>query len=137
MNSLKTILLIDDDAPTNFLNKYIINTGNYTEECFSVNNTEAAISFIKKYSNQKGFLPELIFLDLNMPGLDGWDFLKIYQSLKLEAKTNIYILSTSTREMDRLRLEKYSFVKGYHTKPLSNEKLDGIFKEIHCNTISE
>jgi len=131
MHLLDSILLIDDDTSTNFLNRYIIDKGNYTKKCHCVDSAEEAISFLKYYKKEIGKLPDLILLDLNMPGLDGWDFLDLFKELDLENNTtNIYILTTSTREADKVKLKKYNFVNGFHAKPLNGHKIETILDEI-------
>jgi len=62
---------------------------------------------------------DIILLDLNMPEMNGWDFLEEYQKLSVH-KSNVYILTSSLDTRDKLRSKEYEVVKGYFDKPLKN-----------------
>jgi CheY-like chemotaxis protein len=71
--------------------------------------------------------PQIIFLDLNMPVMNGWDFLDVLQRKNI--KLDVYILTSSVDPNDKKKAEKYENVKGFLTKPLSKETLEPI---LHC-----
>jgi CheY-like chemotaxis protein len=74
-------------------------------------------------------LPDLIFLDLNMPGFSGWDFLEEFERLQSSFRKaiNIYIVSSSIDPNDKLNASQYHFVKGFLTKPVKKERLEMIY----------
>ena len=114
----KIIVLIDDDHITNFLNKQIIEHVLKTIPVMVFTDVDTALFYLKEY-DQQGDL--LIFLDLNLPTKDGWDFLDAYSNF--ETKSNVIVLSSSLLETDSITARKYSCVVDYVTKPLSFEYL--------------
>ena len=124
MNKLNCILLVDDDGSTNFLNYRIIKKLDITETIETAVNGDKAIQFITQFAfHNNNNAPEVILLDLNMPGADGIDFLTAFKKMNLDNKASvkIIILSTSSHPKDMLVInEEYL---GYITKPLTAEKL--------------
>ena len=126
MNKLKEILLIDDSRGTNILNKRIMEEMNIAYKITTLNNGKAALEYLTNMNNEGGYPdPELIFLDINMPVMDGYQFLEKYAE---EQHTNsslkpIIMLSSSANEVDLVRSQLYSMVKGYQSKPLTQEKI--------------
>jgi len=127
---LNCVLFIDDDEPTNFLNEMIIENADCTGHIEIASSGEQALRYL---SNNKGCIdknnihpcPDLIFLDINMPAMDGWEFLKEYNDLEDEQKGNIVIimLTTSLNPDDKLRAEGTPHISGFENKPLTEEKL--------------
>lgn len=124
MNKLNSILLIDDDQINNFINKRIIKKLGITEEIKVAMNGEEALYQIKNYCNETGHCPELIFLDINMPVMNGFEFLSEFHNLPLENKKDvkIIVLTTSTNPIDMQKLKEYS-IKGFLNKPLTEKKI--------------
>lgn len=130
MKKLKCVLLVDDDSINNFINERLIKKIDLTEEVnISLNGKEALEHLLKRSSEGKN-VPELILLDINMPVMDGFEFLDAFQKLELPNKNSIIIvmLTTSTNPSDTERLENTG-VAGYINKPLTEQKLkDAITK---------
>jgi CheY-like chemotaxis protein len=123
---IRSILLVDDDEITNIYNKLVIQKNYSVNEIIEAKNGLEAITFIKKLQQEeRGSLPDIIFLDLNMPILNGWDFIEEYTSLKVK-RSKIFILTSSPNPDDEDRARKYSVVSGYYTKPLTNTYLNQI-----------
>lgn len=131
MKKLNCILLVDDDEPTNFLNKMILEDVNCAKTIEVAESGRSALTYLEKAS-QKGnhSSPDLIFLDINMPAMNGWEFLEQYSSLKQRHKANVVIvmLTTSLNPDDRAKASKIPDVSGFETKPLTPEKLQSILK---------
>jgi len=124
MNKLNCILLVDDDGSTNFLNYRIIKKLEIAEAIETAVNGDKAIQFITQFAyHHNNNAPEVILLDLNMPGADGFDFLTAFKKMNLanKNKVKIIVLSSSSHPKDMVAInEEYL---GYITKPLTAEKL--------------
>jgi len=124
---LSCILLIDDDFDDNVFNKIIIRKMDITETVAEASDGVEALEHLKARSTP----PELIFLDINMPRMNGWEFLEQYKDLdpKQKAKTIIVMLTTSANPDEIKKAQEIEEVSGFKTKPLSKEMLTGILQE--------
>ncbi|WP_456461992.1 response regulator [Reichenbachiella sp.] len=122
MNQIDHVLLVDDDVPTNFIHEVILKKTNRFKQIGSVLSATEALDYLQVSR------PNLIFLDINMPALSGWDFIDQFRSLPLEQKENIVIimLSTSMDPKDRQRAEICSEIQEFVSKPISVEKVEDI-----------
>ncbi|MBN9383647.1 MAG: response regulator [Chitinophagaceae bacterium] len=131
---LNCILLIDDDEPTNFLNRITVEQVNCTRHIQIVQSGQEALDFLMhkgKYEYVPDLLhPDLIFLDINMPAMDGWEFLSKYRQLPSEQKACIVMimLTTSLNPDDHLRAREIPEVNGFEHKPLKVDRLKEILK---------
>lgn len=132
MTPVKNLLLIDDDEIFTFMTKRIIEKTNLAEQIKIFVNGKDAIDFLKTIVNQDGILPEIIFLDLSMPVLDGWGFLEEYIQLKPKfgKKIILYIISSSVSPNDHERAKTYSDVSDFIIKPLTKDKFIDIIKNL-------
>jgi CheY-like chemotaxis protein len=123
-NKLDRIMLIDDDDSDNFLHKMIIEEMGIANEVTVAEDGAEALEMLKKEGQKQ---PELIFLDINMPKVNGWEFLAEYGRLGLQdvGKTIIIILTTSLNPNDEKRAtsEFSKQISGYYIKPLTEEIL--------------
>jgi CheY-like chemotaxis protein len=119
---LKCILLVDDDEFTNSLHRTIIEDVGISKNIEIAESAGAAIDLLECPRKEDCKAPDLIFLDLNMPGLSGWDFLDMYSNKKknCQNKSLIIILSNSTNPYDRKKAEAYEQVGGFRSKPLTD-----------------
>lgn len=123
---LNRVLLIDDDESTNFLHKIVL------EDTIDIKSIEVAETVKEAFEllerrDKNDADPELIFLDLNMPGMTGWDFLEKYR--ELNKNSVIFILTTSANPDDKKKAEKIKEVTGFRNKPLTNEMVKEIILE--------
>ena len=133
---LNCILLIDDDGDTNYFNKYLLTKMEVAEKIQVTTSGLEALDFL---SNGGRFLtngdkypsPMLIFLDLNMPVMNGWEFMEEYHKLSEEQKGKIVlIMLTSSPNPDDLQKSKsMEDVDGFVKKPLTEESMRGILEE--------
>lgn len=119
------ILLVDDDPINNYLNLRLLDSLHVADEVKVCINGMEALEFLKSLSDQS---PDLILLDVNMPVLDGFEFLNAFDDLKITQKDNIKIvmLTTSSAMSDLEKIESL----GYEVinKPLTEEKILNILK---------
>jgi len=119
--SKKNIMLVDDNDIFNFIMKKLIQNVDSEHNVHAFTYPEEAIAMLEEIK------PDIIFLDLNMPIIDGWEFLNDMQKKNLNYKT--YILSSSTSQTDIQRSSVYKNVNGYLTKPVGEEKLAEILQK--------
>ncbi len=122
----KTALLVDDSYIDNQINIRVLESNNYAETII-VQPPVEAIEYIKE-SILKNNLPEVLFLDIRMPIMDGFDFLSALDQIVgfEESKIKIYVLSSSLNPQDFKEIRQNKLVSAFLCKPLTNE----IFKEI-------
>src|SRR5438128_1021048 len=120
-NKLNCILLVDDDEPTNYLNKLILEEVNCAQNIKVAENGSSALQYLESSDteNPEHPCPELIFLDINMPAMNGWEFLEKYSQLDKRHKANVIVvmLTTSLNPDDRAMANKMPDVAGFETKP--------------------
>ena len=123
---LNCILLIDDDEPTNFLNKMTLEQSGCTEYIRAVQSGQEALHYLEGCGEGRSPRPDLIFLDINMPAMDGWEFLERYKVLPPERKADIVLimLTTSLNPDDELRTHDMPEVSGFEHKPLNQGQLN-------------
>ncbi len=121
----RDICIIDDDQIYQLIIKKVIErTGEFDSYCFYNDGIEA----IEKLKSSECSLPEIILLDINMPQMDGWQFLDslIAHRPNFHLETIIYIVTSSIAHSDRDKAKSYKEVSGFLSKPLSVEKLKEI-----------
>ncbi|HXA02109.1 MAG TPA: response regulator [Cytophagaceae bacterium] len=124
MQRFNCVLLVDDDGITNFINHRLLKKLNITEDIQSAMNGDKAMQFITQFAFQNNnCCPELILLDLNMPGSDGFDFLNAFKNMSFvnKDKVKLILLTTSTHTKD-LNIVHQEYI-GYINKPLTEHKL--------------
>lgn len=128
------VLLIDDRQDHNYLNEIIIGDTELFGNIHAVSSGQEALDHLLASNNnptEEMPYPDIIFLDINMPIMNGWDFLDELSTLtpKLKRIPKIYMLSTSSYHKDILRSEEYGVVSGFITKPLDDELLKEIYNK--------
>jgi CheY-like chemotaxis protein len=121
---MKNVLLVDDDFVFTFLNKKIISSLKFVNEIDTAQNGQQAIEMLSASVESDRPLPDIILLDLNMPVMDGFEFLDAFKSMKLPQKDRIkIIIVTSSMHPDDVQRAKDYGVTSYLTKPLKEEGL--------------
>ena len=127
---IKTILCIDDDPITLMLCKKVITKVSFSEEIIFASNGQEAYELLKKLCLEKelGNVPNLIFLDLNMPVMNGWEFLdSIETDLKSNLKnTKVIILSSTIDPADYNKAKQYEMVSHFLSKPITVDMLENL-----------
>ncbi len=135
MARFNSTLLIDDDTITNHLSKRLLEKFNIANGIFTVPNGEEALKFIVNYDPDFNSCPELIFLDINMPVMDGFRFLDMYKDLIFLNKDNVIIvmLTNSASETDIRKCKSFG-VEYFLNKPLTEQKLNELFEKISVDS---
>lgn len=143
MHKIECVLLVDDDYASNYLTEMIIQDMNFTSQVYSVRDGKAALEFMQQHCSSpkedaQPRCPDLILLDINMPIMDGFEFLEEYEKLQIKRKNPIFIilLTTSTNLRDVEKAKKYS-VTAYLEKPLSEEKLKKALAQYNIAGLTE
>ncbi|UOG36613.1 response regulator [Leptospira noguchii] len=136
---LKCILLIDDNQDDNFFHERVIYKGNYAEKVIAKQSGQEALLFLKNKSKNIEPFPNLIFLDINMPGMNGWEFLEEYKKLdqELQTSTLIIMLTTSDNPDDKNKFSQFGSTSDFKTKPLTNTMIDEILERYFSESVSE
>ena len=119
MHLFDLIVLIDDDPINNLINKRLINKLDLSPTVVEFLEAEKALKFIAEDRIKN----TLILLDINMPVMNGWDFLNHYAELEKKRKDKIVMLSSSIDHQDIKKSKEFSYVKGFIEKPLTRDKL--------------
>lgn len=120
---IKRLLCVDDDNITLTLIKLVVEKTAFAEEIITKRNGKEALDYFNELlqNNATEYAPDLVFLDLNMPVMNGWDFLDEFQNSFYQTFTNtsIIILSSSTDQAEKIRTLNYPMIVDYITKPLT------------------
>ncbi len=128
---ISRVMLIDDHHPTNVLHSLVIENTNQVEETIIFENGSDALTYLKKPFDFRQPQPNIIFLDINMPVMNGWEFLNHFKNLPYNKRSEIslFMLSTSSHPDDIARAEKEDLIIDYLYKPLSEEILQDVIKQ--------
>jgi CheY-like chemotaxis protein len=136
MKKLSSVIVLDDDEATGYLHELVIRELNCAEHIHVFQSSAKAIDFISQAimydGRDKGFARnDIIFLDLNMPPISGWEFLKQYAQLPEENRKRfaIFILTSSTDTTDKAHAQTIPDVLGFYNKPLTKEMLTEILQK--------
>jgi len=131
MEKIRLLLFIDDDFATNFYHKIIVRDSGLVEKYLFFSTAAEALTYFeeqKALGNQEK--PDAIFLDINMPEINGWEFLDLYAET-INDKSPVYImLTTSLNPNDQQRAELNPLVRGLKNKPLTVTHLEELQKDL-------
>lgn len=125
MSYCKKVWLIDDDELSNYLTAHTIQINHFSSDVQFYTNAIEALAEINSLLEKNKKVPDFIFLDLNMPEVDGWEFLKTYRELPKEVKDNcnVYILSSSINVEDINKSKLHEDVQDFFSKPITKRDL--------------
>jgi CheY-like chemotaxis protein len=125
---LRRIMLIDDDKNDNYFHEREIRKTDSSITVIEKTTGLDALEYLELNKGNKEMLPDLIFLDINMPIIDGWEFLHAYNKLDKELQHGVVIimLSTSGDPEDIEKAKTFSCVSDYITKPLTQQIMENI-----------
>lgn len=127
---LDHVLLVDDDAITNFIHKVILEKSRSAKKIKTVLGAEEGLSYLNECIAKHEGLPVVILLDINMPAMDGWDFVEEFSHMSEEIRKNIHLffLTTSRDPVEIERAKKLKVISGFLYKPLDDEGLGKILE---------
>jgi CheY-like chemotaxis protein len=127
---IELVMLIDDNETDNFIHKRVIELTGFSKNIVVKNSGKSALEYIEKHKADITSLPDVIFLDINMPIVDGFVFLFEYENFpeEVKQKCKIAILSSSDNKRDIDRIVDNEYVINFITKPLSEEALTDLKK---------
>lgn len=126
-----TVALVDDDKIFQFITKKILKSIPEVTKIIQFENGQDFFDFITKNPYNPEILPDLVFLDIQMPFMDGWQFMNEYTNLKLKFVKKMYIsiLSSSISIFDREKAKSYREIKNYLVKPIDKKEFINIVKK--------
>lgn len=129
MSKIDVACIIDDDPIFIFGAKRMMELSNFCHSFMIFKNGEEAINRLKPIMMNGEDIPDIILLDINMPIMDGWEFLEEFIKLEAHKLITIYIVSSSIDPVDLNRAKRYKNISNYIIKPISIETLKGILQE--------
>ena len=129
---IKNVMLVDDDYATNYLHQLFLEESGRVENILIAKSADEALALLKEGMEKKE-IPEIIFLDINLPAKNGWEFIDEYSEIvgENQSESKVIMLSTSENPRDMEKSKQYKLIKEYRIKPLSvpiiNEVVDKYF----------
>ncbi|TKC04378.1 response regulator [Pedobacter frigoris] len=127
-DSVINLLVIDDDDINIFIIRKIVEKTGYKVNMVSRSNGQLAVEYLTEIADNRDVFPQLMLVDINMPILNGWEFLEAYEQLNLPQKSDMYMLSSSVYENDIEKAKSYKTIKGFISKPLTIERLSELLR---------
>ena len=128
MNKIETVMLVDDNDTDNFISKRIIEITKFSDNVIVKNSGKSALDYLLENQESPALIPDIIFLDINMPIVDGFVFLYEYEKFgnEIKDKCRVIILSSSDNKRDIDKIINNDFVIKFVTKPLTENTLHEI-----------
>lgn len=128
METVDLVMLVDDNDTDNFISKRIVEITHFARRVEVKNSGKSALDYLAAHQNNPENLPTIIFLDINMPVVDGFVFLYEFEKLKevVRTKCRVIILSSSDNKRDIDRIVNNNYVIKFITKPLTEAALTDI-----------
>lgn len=128
-------MLVDDNSADNYYHERIIIKNDAADHVVIKESGLDALEYLESTINPDNPLPDLIFLDINMPGMNGWEFLEEFKKLDkaLQSKLIVIMLTTSVNPEDEALAKTYDILAEFKTKPLTKEMLEDILMKYYMH----
>ena len=123
IKKLNCIMLIDDNPDDNFFHERVIKKCDAAENVIIMQSASVALEYLK---SKPAISPDLIFLDINMPGMNGWEFLNEYNMLDKSLQHQVIIIMLTTSENPDDQIKAVNITTDFKTKPLTKVMLEEI-----------
>ncbi|MXN92911.1 response regulator [Flavobacterium sp. Sd200] len=133
---INCIMLIDDNKIDNFFHERVIRKNNAAKIVIAKESGFEALEYLKRGTAE--VQPNVIFLDINMPGMNGWEFIEHYKQLEesLQNSMIVVMLSTSDNPDDKALAKTHNILSDFKTKPLTKEMLDEVLIKYSLGRVS-
>lgn len=125
-------MLIDDNPDDNFFHERVIKKCGAADIVVTRETGKEALEYLMDEKQNGGIAPDVIFLDINMPGMNGWEFLEAYNKLDIQyqGRVMIVMLTTSDNTDDKSKATGEFGVSNFRTKPLTKEYLEEVLQQL-------
>jgi len=122
------VMLVDDNDTDNFISRRIIEITKFSNNVVIKNSGKSALEYLQQYKSEESKIPDIIFLDINMPIVDGFVFLYEFEKFEypIKDKCKVVILSSSDNKRDIDKIVNNDHVIKFITKPLTELALDEV-----------
>jgi CheY-like chemotaxis protein len=137
MEKIKQVMVIDDDPINNIIFQKLSEFVDFAEEIITFLSAVDSLDYLQKLEEEQTPPPNVIFLDIRMPIVNGWEFLERLSQLNQNHyfdDTAIYMLTSSSEQSDINKAKNYRLVTDYIVKPLLTENLDAIKEKMQSQT---
>jgi len=137
MHKFKSVLLVDDDDATNFLHSFYFEEWGYADKIYTALNGQEALDFLNTNEEFNNNEPSLILLDVNMPVMNGFEFMKAYEHLDPSKKATyvVVMLTSSLHPNDQAKANDLPDLKSYLNKPLEKDQLDKMLAQLEIEEV--
>ncbi len=127
----KIVMLVDDNEIDNMINQKMVESANFADQFYVYTSGQSALDFLEnlvKQDSARELLPDMILLDINMPLIDGFQFLDKYAELNTSVKpdVDVFMLTTSINPSDKERADENKLITKFLIKPLTAEQLESL-----------
>lgn len=128
-NTINLVCIIDDDPIYTFAVKKLMKMNAFSEQFLIFKNGKEALDGLINLHKNKSTFPDLILLDINMPIMDGWQFLDACKNISLDISSPLYMTSSSIDEKDKKKSKTYGMITEYVEKPLTLDSLNKLVNQ--------
>ncbi|MCW3128175.1 MAG: hypothetical protein JWO03_3833 [Bacteroidetes bacterium] len=130
------IMLIDDNESDNYYHEFVIKKNDCADQVIVCESGEKALEYLQNAAQKGNPNPDIIFLDINMPGMSGWQFLTEYNKLdkEMQGKVIVVMLTAFERADDKQKATESGSLIKYKTKPLTVEMLNEVYDKYFVAT---
>lgn len=139
MKKIKKILVIDDDHINNIIFEKLSTFAGFAEEIVSFNSAVDGLDYLQNIQENGEEPPNIIFLDIRMPIVNGWEFLERFSVFRgiCFKNTSIYMLTSSSSQSDVNKAKNFAIVNDYIVKPLTIEVLKKLKEKHQAEAVEE